>query len=240
MCTHIGDNLAFLRRHLLNTYVKEPAQPAQACIIWMHGLGADAQDMVGLAEHLDLDVAVRHVFIDAPVRPVTLNNGMPMRAWYDIFGMQLTNREDREGVLQSDDMVRQVIASQLADGFSDGQIFLAGFSQGGAMALFTGLRTETRLGGIIALSSYLPLAEECQLVQDKNTPIFLAGGQFDTMVLPLWTQKTVSHLRAQGFQQITAHEYPMAHAVCAEEMQDLAQWLRLQVSAIITTDEGMS
>lgn len=216
---------------MLNVYVKEPQQQAQACVIWMHGLGADAQDMAGLAAQLPVTVAIRHVFIDAPVRPVTINNHVPMRAWYDIVGVKLIDREDHEGILQSELMIRQVIDSQLAEGFVSEQIFLAGFSQGGAMALFTGLQMATPLAGIIALSAYLPLATVCNMSLDNRTPIFAAGGQYDQIVLPAWTKQSVEGLQSRGFQQITWHEYPMEHAICAEEVKDLARWLNTQVAS---------
>lgn len=216
---------------LLNVYIKEPQQPAQACVIWMHGLGADAQDMAGLATQLPVTVAIRHVFIDAPVRPVTINNHMPMRAWYDIVGMQLTDREDQAGILQSESMIRQVIDEQLAEGFVSEQIFLAGFSQGGAMALFTGLQMTMPLAGIIALSAYLPLAAVCRMSLDNSTPIFAAVGQYDPIVLPAWTKQSIASLESRGFKHITWHEYPMEHAICAEEITNLAQWLNKQVAA---------
>lgn len=215
---------------LLNVYVKDPQQQAQACVIWMHGLGADAQDMMGVATELPLTVAVRHVFIDAPVRPVTLNNHMPMRAWYDIVGMKLTDREDSEGIKQSAALICQVIDSQLAEGFMSQQIFLAGFSQGGAMALYTSLHSAIPLGGVIALSAYLPLASACQIVLSPNTPMFIAGGLHDPLVLPAWTNQCINGLRAVGFKQIESREYPMEHAICAEEIRDIAKWLMMQVA----------
>jgi len=233
MCERISDNLLFDRSIWLNVYIKEPQQPAQACIIWMHGLGADAQDMAGVAEQLPLTVPVRHVFIDAPVRPVTLNNHMPMRAWYDIVGMKLTDREDRDGLLRSESMIRQIIENQLTDGFKLSQIYLAGFSQGGAMALFTGLRSVAPLAGIITLSGYLPLAAECeQGLTNSSTPIFIAGGRFDPIVLPAWTKQSFDWLQSRGFQHVAWHEYPMEHSICAEEIRDLANWLTTQISSI--------
>lgn len=231
MQAFIGDNLAFWSEACsLNVYVKEPQLPAQACVIWMHGLGADAQDMMGLAAELSLTVAIRHVFMNAPVRPVTLNNRMQMRAWYDITGTTLTDREDSEGIKEADDMIRQVIADQLAEGFLPKQIFLAGFSQGGAMALYTGLHTAMLLGGVIALSAYLPLASACNAVLKRDTPIFMAAGLYDPIVLPAWTKQSAGYIASQGFQQLTWHEYPMEHAVCAQEIRDLAQWLTTQVA----------
>ena len=192
----------------------------------MHGLGADASDMMGLAEQFDTqDVAIRHVFIDAPTRPVTLHGGMIMPAWYDILGMELVDREDKPGIEQSELLIREVMESQLNDGFESNQIFLAGFSQGGAMALHTALHTSTRLGGVIALSAYLPLAAHNQPKLDKNTPFFIASGQFDSLVLPLWTKKSEDWLFASGYVDISSHHYPMEHSICVEEIKDISLWL---------------
>lgn len=213
-------------------YIKDPHQKAEACIIWMHGLGADAQDMAGLAEQLPLKAAIRHVFLDAPVRPVTLNNSMPMRAWYDILGTKLTDREDKDGILQSETIIRQVIDKQIADGFSSKQIFLVGFSQGGAMALWTGLNSTVPLAGIIALSAYMPLASICNIELDKQTPILLTGGKFDPLVLSAWGKMGADFLQQKGFKQVTWYEYPMEHAVCTDEMIDIADWLTRQIALV--------
>jgi phospholipase/carboxylesterase len=194
-------------------------------VIWMHGLGADAGDMIGLVNELQVSIPLRHVFLDAPVRPVTLNNGMSMRAWYDITGMKLTDREDKVGIFESEAFIRKVIEKQVLDGFSPETIFLAGFSQGGAMALFTGLHTVGRLGGLIVLSGYLPLAAETQLRLDTNTPMFFASGEYDPLVLPAWTGQCVTYLQERGYQQVVWHRYPMEHSICIEEVQDLQQWI---------------
>lgn len=215
----------------MNVYVKDPQQQAQACVIWMHGLGADAQDMAGLAAQLPVNIPICHVSIDAPVRPVTINNRMPMRAWYDIAGVKLTDREDSEGIGQSESLIRQVIDNQRSAGFASEQIFLAGFSQGGAMALYTGLQMDVPLGGIITLSAYLPLAAVCKMSLHKDTPIFAACGQYDSVVLPAWTKQSIDNLRSRGFKKITWHEYPMEHAICAEEISDLARWLTIQAAS---------
>lgn len=215
---------------MLNVRLKEPSSPAKACVIWMHGLGADAADMAGLAEYpLLANLPVRHVFIDAPVRPVTLNGGMSMRAWYDIIDTTLTGREDKPGVTQSHQHILAVIDAQLAAGFRGEQIILAGFSQGGAMALYTALHCELPLGGVIALSSYLPLASDCQPVLAKTTPIFLALGQYDPMVLPDWTRKSERYLLDSGYDQLTSRQYPMEHAICLDEIEDIAAWLSLRI-----------
>lgn len=215
----------------LNVYLKEPQQQAQACVIWLHGLGANANDMFGVAELLPASLPVRHVFVDAPVRTVTLNNNMSMQAWYDIVGVQLTDREDKEGIAQSETLIRKVIDNQLSDGFKHHQIYLAGFSQGSAMALVTGLRTSTPLGGIIALSGYLPLASECEPLLDMSTPILIAAGSFDPVVWPAWTKASFDWLQSRGFKKLTWNEYPMEHTICNEEISDLARWLTLQISS---------
>jgi len=237
MLARIGDNLPFVGDPLLNVYIKEPLQPAQACVIWMHGLGADAQDMAGLAEQLPLNIAVRHVFIDAPVRAVTVNNSMKMRAWYDISGFDLSDREDKVGVADSETIIRKVITAQLDDGFTSKQIFLAGFSQGGAMALYVGLRNSMPLAGVISLSAYLPLAAELYPELARNTPFFIAAGQQDDVVSPLWTKQSVNWLHARSYRQISFHEYPMAHSICLPEIQDLGQWLTTQISTL-TASQG--
>jgi phospholipase/carboxylesterase len=175
--------------------------------------------------------------MDAPLRPVTLNNGMMMRAWYDIVGMEFTDREDRPGILASQQLIGHVIDTQVAKGFRSDQIFLAGFSQGGAMALFTGLQLNKPLAGVVALSAYLPLARECYVSLDRLTPIFLAGGVFDPLVLPAWTKQSMAKLQSDGFQQIEWHDYPMEHSICAEEVADLADWLTRQINAIKQHEE---
>lgn len=217
---------------LLNVSIKHPTEKAQACIIWLHGLGASADDMAGLAEQLPLTENIRHVLVDAPIRPVTINNHMPMRAWYDIVGTNLSDREDREGILQSKNLIMEVIHAQLAEGFESKQIFLAGFSQGGAMALFTGLQMQSPLAGIIALSAYLPLSSACTMTIDPHTPIFFAIGQHDPIVLPQWSRLSLTPLLHQGFSQISQHEYPMEHTVCLEEMYDLSRWISIQMTSI--------
>ncbi len=212
----------------MNAIFIEPTQKAKACVIWMHGLGANADDMAGLAKQLPLTTPVRHVALNAPVRPVTLNQGMPMPAWYDITGLSLTDREDKVGILDSEQRILEAVNTQIAEGFSPEAIYLAGFSQGGAMALFTALRTKMALGGVLALSAYLPLAAECQVQLDRTTPMFIASGSLDEVVLPAWTAKSTAWLREAGFNALTIKEYPMGHAVCIEEMQALTQWIEKQ------------
>lgn len=206
--------------------VREPKTKAEACVIWMHGLGADAENMQQVVNALPEALPIRHVFMNAPVRPVALNNHMPMRAWYNILGIKLTDREDKEGILNSEQLINDVVLSQIAEGFSSTNIFLAGFSQGGAMALFTGLRSKVELGGILALSGYLPLSSLCANPLFLNLPIFMAIGKFDQIVLPDWTRLSYNWLIAENFTAIDWREYPMEHSICMQEIKDISDWLK--------------
>lgn len=205
--------------------IQEPSTPARACVIWMHGLGADAQDMRGLATQMQWGShAVRQVFMNAPIRPVTLNNGMAMPAWYDITGTSLTDREDQEGIHASAETISAMIAAQVAQGIPHSRIFLAGFSQGGAMALYTGLLASNALGGIVALSAYLPLSQSIQPKQYHQTPFFIGAGRFDPVVLPQWTDASELWLKQHNFHNLRSFRYPMDHSICLEEVRDLEKW----------------
>ncbi len=214
---------------MLNPNIIEPAAKASACIIWMHGLGADAEDMRGLARELAVPSPIRHVCLNADKRPITINQGMAMRAWYDILGFELAAREDSAGILASQAMIEQVIQAQLQDGLAPQQIYLAGFSQGGAMALWTALQTPRTLGGVIALSAYLPLAQSCQFLLAQTTPMFIGYGTRDTIVKPEWTQQSIQWLRQRGFLELAVHAYPMEHTICNEELQALRHWLQTTI-----------
>lgn len=209
----------------MKVYINDPQQPAQACIIWLHGLGANAEDMAGLSAQLTLNVPVRNVFADAPIRPVTVNNRMPMQAWYDVISFNTGAPEDHAGILQSVSWLDELIHRQVAEGFDSKSIYLAGFSQGGLIALYAGLQCASPLGGIISLSAYLPLVCGVVFRQDKQIPIFMAGGKHDSLVDPVWIQKTFEWIQFQGYQNVTLHQYPIEHSVCAEEIRDLSNWL---------------
>lgn len=212
---------------------EKPLLAAKACVIWLHGLGSNADDMAGLAAQIPLPSSLlHHVTLEAQVRPVTVNGGMPMRAWFDIVGMKITDREDRQGITQSQQLVIEAIEQQKALGFRAEQIFLAGFSQGGAMALYTALHCTYPLAGIIALSAYLPLASEARALIDKSTPIFIAGGQYDPVVLPAWTKASADWLALKNYQNLSVHTYPMEHSICQQEISDLAHWLIHYVEGI--------
>lgn len=207
-------------------------QPAKACILWMHGLGADAQDMKGLAAALNLQEPVKHICLNAPVRPVTINSHMPMRAWYDITGTTLTDREDSKGITESEDMIQHALQQQIQNGFKAENIFLAGFSQGGAMALHCGLRCSHQLAGVICLSAYLPLAENFKPTQAASVPVFFAYGKMDQVVLPEWSALSLEKMKQHGFKNIQQHTYNMGHEVCLDELTDLSEWLNHQITVI--------
>jgi len=213
----------------LDTIDIETAPNPGATVIVLHGLGADGNDFVPFVDELDLAAAgpVRYVFPHAPMRPVTINAGYVMRAWYDIVATDLARREDETGLRASLAQVEALIAREAARGIAASRIVLAGFSQGCAMALLTGLRHRERLAGVAGLSGYLPLAATTageRSAANSDLPIFLAHGRYDPVV-PI-TSATASRdvLRALSH-EVEWHEYPMQHAVCAEEVADLERWL---------------
>jgi len=211
----------------LEKIIKESKTSAKYAVIWLHGLGADGHDFESLVPELGL-ADTRFIFPHAPVRPVTINAGMFMRAWYDISALSLDAKEDEVGIRDSQKLIEQLIEEQVELGIDSKNIFLVGFSQGAAMALHTGLRYPDPLAGIIALSSYLPLRN--QLVtelnsQQKETPVFMAHGMYD-MVLPfLFGQACKMMLDKLGF-QVEWHEYAMEHCVCPEEIADLKEFMQ--------------
>ena len=201
----------------------------RSAIIVLHGLGADGNDFVPIAQELDLRAIgpVRFVFPHASVRPVTLNGGMAMRAWYDILGTDLVRREDEPGLRASMAEVQSLIDHEVARGIPSERIVLMGFSQGCAMTLLTGLRSPQRLAGLVGLSGYLPLAQTTATERsDANrlVPIFLAHGRQDPMVQLARGTASRDALQALGY-QIEWHDYAMPHSVCAEEITDLNRWL---------------
>jgi len=213
----------------LPAVVIEPTTTARSSIIWMHGLGADGHDFESLVPHLGLTPAdgIRFVFPHAPCRPVTINGGMRMRAWYDIFGA-VPPREDDRGIRESELDLRRLIEREIAAGILPGHILLAGFSQGGAIALHTGLRYPLRLAGILALSTYLPLADT--LAQEahpanRGIPILMAHGTEDAIIPMPRARRSCELLAASGY-SIEWRDYSMGHSVCAEEVADLSAWLR--------------
>jgi len=212
-------------------YFKDPEHKAQAVIIWLHGLGASPQDMEGLALELSLSKPVRHVFLAAPQRPVTCNQGYVMPAWYDIVGFGLQARDDLAGIAASTQMLHEVIAQQITEGFHSEQIFLAGFSQGGALALYAGLECFQNLGGLVVLSGYLPAQQQLRCQQDVQIPIFVGAGGLDEVVLPAWTQAAVMKVQEMGYLNVQQQNYPMGHAVCSQEIRDMSAWFNAHIKS---------
>jgi len=211
----------------LETIEIETGPSPRAAIIWLHGLGADGHDFEPIVPELGMRAApaVRFIFPHAPTQPVTINRGAVMRAWYDVTG---DGRQDAAGIRASQARVEALIAHERARGVGAEAIVLAGFSQGGAIALQAGLRHPERLAGILALSTYLPLPDT--LAQEASTanrdiPIFMAHGTQDPVIPLSWAARSRDHLTALGY-AVDWHEYPMPHSVCAEEIADTARWLR--------------
>ena len=215
---------------LLETVEVETGHNPSASVIWLHGLGADGHDFEPVVPELVRpgDRALRFVFPHAPVRPVTLNNGYAMRAWYDIIGIDRQSRQDEVGIRGSAAAIQALIARENARGIVAGRIVLAGFSQGGAIALFTGLRYPETLAGIIGLSCYPVLASTLEAERqaaNQKTPIFLAHGTFDPMVEVTLGQEGRKLLEARGY-NVEWHTYPMPHSVSPEEIEAIGTWLR--------------
>ena len=204
-------------------------ESAEYCIIWMHGLGADGHDFAPIVPELSLadSPGVRFIFPHAPQRPVTINGGYVMRAWDDIVGTDLTDQQDRAGIEDFSKLIQQLIDQQIAQGIAAEKIILAGFSQGGAMALHIGLRGDYKLAGIMALSTYLPLEKELLLqpASDTSPPIFMAHGQFDSVVPIQAGMHSEAVLSGLGY-SVLWKEYPMEHSVCGQEVGDISNWLQ--------------
>jgi len=200
-----------------------------ASIIWLHGLGADGHDFEAIVPELNLpdSLAVRFVFPHAPYRPITLNNGYVMRGWYDIANLEFGSKEDMQGIKESSAQIINLIEQEQSRGIESNRIIIAGFSQGGAIALHTGLRYKKPLAGIMALSTYLPLAstlEKEQQFENKDTSIFMAHGlQDDILKFEFGVQSRI--LLVQNNYSIDWHDYPMAHSICIEEISHIREWL---------------
>jgi len=204
------------------------AEPA-GTVIWLHGLGADGWDFVPLVRELPLPgtLALRFVFPHAPERPVTINNGFVMRAWYDIAMNDIARLPDERGIRESQAAIERLIARERGRGVESARIVLAGFSQGGAIALQAGLRHADRLGGIVALSTYLALEESLDAeasTANRATPIFMAHGTQDPIVPIALAEASAAALKRRGY-EVEWEAWPMPHSVCAEEIQSLADFL---------------
>lgn len=210
--------------------VLTPREPVRSVVIWLHGLGADGYDFVPIVEELQVPapLGTKFIFPHARQRPVTINNGFVMRAWYDIRGFNLTAEEDDAGVRESEGIVRGFIDREVAAGISAQDIVLAGFSQGGAIALHTGLRYPQRLAGVLALSTYLPLRESLPKeasAANRDVPILMCHGIRDQVVPEIAGRLSRDLLAGLGY-SVEWKSYPMEHQVSMEEVADIAAWLR--------------
>ena len=214
---------------LLDAIQLETGRDPQRTVLWLHGLGADGRDFVPIVGELDLaEVPIRFVFPHAPMQAVTINNGMVMRAWYDILGNDLARREDERGVRTSQGLVEALIARERSRGVASTKILLAGFSQGGAIALQTGLRHPEPLAGIMALSTYVPIAATLEAERNPanaRVPIFMAHGTQDPIIPLAHARRSHELLERLGY-AVEWHEYPMPHSVAPQEIRDIGAWLR--------------
>ncbi len=212
--------------------VASDANP-QGSVIWLHGLGADGHDFEAIVPELGVadQLSLRFVFPHAPMRPVTINGGMTMRAWYDILTLERGGPQDEAGIRESGRLLELLIEREHERDIPHDKIVLAGFSQGGAIALHTALRYPHRLAGLMALSTWLPLQDsfDTEVVgntraQSQELPVFMAHGSFDPMLPMALGQQSCETLEKAGY-AVEWHDYPMAHAVCAEEIADIRNWL---------------
>ncbi|MCI0506169.1 MAG: alpha/beta hydrolase [Gammaproteobacteria bacterium] len=215
---------------MLDYELTETGTAPEYCVIWLHGLGADGFDFYPVVPQLNLagKPAVRFIFPHAPRQPVTINAGYVMRAWYDVISPDLTAQQDKAGILKSAKLINGIIQDQVQQGIDTNRIILAGFSQGGAMALHIGLRAAEQFAGIIALSCYLPLINELaapKAAQKAELPIFMGHGTYDPVVPFSAGQVSKELLETLGY-QVEWKTYAMEHSVCAEEIADISQWLK--------------
>jgi phospholipase/carboxylesterase len=215
---------------MLQSIEVQTGEDPQASIIVLHGLGADGRDFLPVAQALDLRTVgdVRYVLPHAPIRPVTLNNGYPMRAWYDIIALGGRSAEDEAGLREAQQSVNELVERERNRGVAPGRVVLMGFSQGCAVALMAGLRHRDRLAGIAGLSGYLPLASTLPAelaAPNADLPVFLAHGSDDPTIAVARGQQSRDALAALGL-PVEWHEYAMGHEVCNAELADLQRWLR--------------
>lgn len=213
----------------LDSIIIETGEQPDAAIIWLHGLGADGNDFVPIIEQLQLPshLAIRFIFPNAPIRPITINQGYPMPGWYDISSMSIVDQEDESGIRESSAILRQLCEEQEANGIEAGRIIVAGFSQGGAIALHCGCRYPSQLAGIMALSTYLALPDQLsEEISDSapEIPVFMAHGRQDDVVAFQYGKQSMEQLDSNSI-EVQWHEYDMGHAVCMEEIQHIRQWL---------------
>ncbi len=216
----------------LETVEMITGEPPVASVIWLHGLGADGYDFASIVQELSLPIATRFVFPHAPVRAVTINQGVRMRAWYDIVSVEPTYLEDEEGIYASAAAVDALIDVEVERGIPADRIVLAGFSQGGSIALHVALRHPNRLAGVLVLSAYLPLAATLEAERgtaNASIPLFMAHGLHDPVVPEALGRSSRESLQGLGY-EVEWHSYPMEHSMCAEEVADINRWLRVQLA----------
>jgi phospholipase/carboxylesterase len=219
----------------LQTVEIETTRNPDAAVIWLHGLGADGHDFEPLVPelHLPAEMALRFVFPHAPHRPVTVNGGMVMRAWYDIISLEREGVEDVFGIREAEKELHALIEREVERGIATERIVLAGFSQGGAVALHTALRYPHRLAGILALSTYLPLADSAEVERHQanaSTPIFMAHGQWDEIIALPIAEHARDRLEQMGC-PVDWHLYPMGHSLCGDLIRHLSGWLQRVLGA---------
>lgn len=213
-----------------NAIIFDPVSEHRASIIWLHGLGADGHDFEPIVPELHLPEAmgIRFVFPHAPIRPITINGGMSMRAWYDVKNMDLRKEEDADSIKESADIINNLISMEISAGIPSEKILIAGFSQGGAVALHAGLRYPSRLAGLLALSTYLPLPDRLASeasAANHSIPVMMCHGQFDPVIPEIAGKQSCDFLQQMGY-KVQWHSYPMQHAVCYEEVQNISNWLQ--------------
>lgn len=209
--------------------VCEPDVAADATVIWLHGLGADGSDFMGVVDQLGLPAkhAVRFIFPNAPYKSITVNQGMKMRAWYDIYDLNLLRKEDTVGLQDSQKIIMDLVQHEIAQGIDSERIILAGFSQGAALSLYVGLRSIEKLGGMVILSGYLPLADSFEASKfpiNHDTPIFIAHGMFDAVV-PLQAGKAAAQILTDQNYNVTWSSYPIPHTVSLDEIKDIGKFM---------------
>ena len=214
----------------LESFIILPKKPAIGSVIWLHGLGADGYDCADIVSKLCLpdSLHLRFLFPHAPIRPVMINANMHMRAWYDIYSLENSSQEDACGIVQMQQSIHQLIEQEISSGIPSNRIVLAGFSQGGAMSLYTGLHCQKPLAGIVVLSAYLPLAnrlsKEVNII-NQSTPIFIAHGDIDSVLPIILGRNTAYLLKELGYDAVTWREYPIQHQICKEEIEEISKWL---------------
>lgn len=210
-------------------FVSEPPGKATSCVIWLHGLGADGNDFAGIMDQVGLpdDHGVRFIFPSAPFINITINNGMLMRGWYDILNLDIAGEEDELGLNKSRALISEYIAEAIAQGIACDKIILAGFSQGGAISLYTALQSTQKLGGVIVLSAYLPLQNSFSTPTPitKDIPIFMAHGLFDPVVPYNLGLETYNFLHQHNY-AVQWYSYPMQHTLCLEEIAEIGTFIR--------------